>query len=501
MKASKGAGDQNPGRKGIDEYRRKRDFRVTPEPPPGEAAPAAALRFVVQEHHATALHWDFRLERDGVLVSWAIPKGIPVDPKSNHRAIQTEDHPMEYLAFAGDIPKGEYGGGRVTIWDTGTYTCEKWWDDEVMVTLHGQRVQGRYILFRTKGKDWMIHRMDPPQDPTREPMPRGIHPMLATLATMPATPERYAFEIKWDGIRAIVYAEGGRVRAESRNRNDVTPQFPELRDFGRALGSLEVVLDGEIVTFDAQGRPSFELLQRRLGVGKESQVRRLREQVPIVYVVFDLLYLEGHSTMALPYTDRRRLLEELDLNGESWRTPRWYDDGPALVAATAAQGLEGVVAKRLDSVYEPGRRSDCWLKIKNHLRQELVIGGWTARQGSGPGELGALLLGYYDRVWTAEPAGAAPPPFRFAGRAGTGFTEQEAARVVALLKQREQAQCPFAPHPDIPKEARWVRPDLACEVEFTGWTQAGVLRHPSYKGLRESTDPREIVREDLPNQS
>ncbi|MEX2081518.1 MAG: DNA polymerase ligase N-terminal domain-containing protein, partial [Dehalococcoidia bacterium] len=296
----------------LEKYRSMRDFSKTPEPAgdPGDAA-AGKPRFVIQEHHATALHWDFRLEHAGVLASWAVPKGIPVDPASNHLAVQTEDHPLEYYDFEGDIPEAEYGGGKVFLWDRGWYETHKYRPDEVMVTLHGERARGKYVLFRTGGKNWMIHRMDPPEDPNRDPMPSRIQPMLAKLAKMPADHQRYAFEVKWDGVRAVAYCSGGRLHLESRNLLELTAQFPELRAMAEGLGAHEVVLDGEVVAFDAQGRPSFERLQSRLGLNSAAVVRRRMAEVPVVFVLFDLLYLDGHSTMALPYTDRRKLLESL----------------------------------------------------------------------------------------------------------------------------------------------------------------------------------------------
>src|SRR5262249_27961570 len=287
------------------EYEAKRDFDATPEPkgksPAKRRTKDAAPRFVVQEHHARALHWDLRLERDGVLASWAVPKGIPPDPKKNHLAVQTEDHPMEYLDFAGDIPKGEYGGGSMRVWDTGTFDTHKWSDREVMVTLHGERVDGRYVLFRTRGNQWMIHRMDPPQDPERTTPPEDLRPMAAVLAKQPPTGAGWAWELKWDGIRALGYVDGGRIRRFTRRGHEVTHRYPELRKLGETLGSHDVVLDGEIVAFDDDGRPSFERLQSRMHVENDSAIRRLTQQVPVVYVLFDLLWSDGRSLLSLPY--------------------------------------------------------------------------------------------------------------------------------------------------------------------------------------------------------
>jgi len=270
----------------LSPYRQKRSASRTPEPvPDGSALPGGSNdTFVIQEHHARRLHWDFRLERDGVLVSWAIPKGLPLDPKRNHLAVRTEDHPLEYAAFEGEIPPGEYGAGLVKIWDRGTYEREKWTDDEVKVVLHGARARGRYVLFRTDGRNWMIHRMDPPPAEDWQPMPELVRPMLATLGELPQVSQdpEYGYEMKWDGLRAVVYVEGGSVRVMTRNDLDVTATYPELRALGEALGSAHVVLDGEAVAFDrSTGRVSFSALQPRMHVQNRAQIRRLAEQVPV----------------------------------------------------------------------------------------------------------------------------------------------------------------------------------------------------------------------------
>src|SRR3954452_25514359 len=285
----------------LERYRDKRDFRATPEPSGDADAPEAGKRFVVQEHSARSMHWDLRLEHEGTLVSWAVPKGIPPDPKRNNLAVRTEDHPLEYLEFEGDIPEGNYGAGTMRIYVRGTYELHKLRDKEVMVTFHGERVRGRYVLFRTSDKNWMIHRMDPAEDPTREPLPEEIEPTLACPGRLP-TGDGWAYEIKWDGVRAIAYVEGGRVRLASRRARNITPTYPELARLGRALGTHDAVLDGEIVAFEG-GTPSFQRLQRRMNLGSEAQVRRIAATVPVVYIIFDVLFLDGHSLLGLPYGD------------------------------------------------------------------------------------------------------------------------------------------------------------------------------------------------------
>jgi len=468
----------------LERYRTKRDFTKTPEPSGAPSESGAQPRFVVQEHSARRIHWDLRLEHDGVAASWAVPNGIPETPDENRKAVHTEDHPLEYLEFEGEIPKGSYGAGTMRIFDAGTYELHKWRPREVIVTFHGERVRGRYALFQAgrDEKDWMIHRMDPVSDPTREPMPEQVVPMLARSGPVPPDEERYGFEVKWDGIRAIAYVQPGRLRLQGRRLNDITAQYPELHNLVRALGANEAVLDGEIVAFDADGRPSFERLQQRMHLGSDAQVRRRAKQVPATYVIFDLLYLDGHSLLHEPYSERRAKLEELDLNGPAWRTPRYYPgEGSRLFAASEQQGLEGIVAKRLASPYEPGRRSGAWVKVKAKRSSELVVGGWLPGEGRRRDTIGALLVGYYDP----------DDQLVYAGRVGSGFSDSELDYLRERLAALERKTSPFADK-RVPRGARYVEPHLVAEVEFTDWTGEMILRHPVYKGLRDF-DPREVV--------
>jgi len=472
----------------VGEYERKRDFAVTPEPTGKKRARRrkGALRFVVQEHGARRLHWDLRLEHEGAAASWAIPNGIPDDPGHNRKAVRTEDHPLEYLDFEGEIPAGEYGAGTMRIWDRGTYECLKWEAGKVVVSFAGEQLRGRYALFRAGAaeKDWMIHRIDPPET-ERDPMPESVVPMLARPARLPASDAGWAVEVKWDGVRAIAYCQPGRLRLESRNLRDVTAQYPEVRRLSRQLGARDAVLDGELVAFDEAGRPSFERLQQRIHQTSESVVRRRMKSHPVTYVVFDLLHLDGEDLMAAPYHHRRAALEELGLDGPSWQTPG-YSRGRAkeLLAASAEHGLEGIVLKRLESRYVPGKRTGSWLKVKNVGRQEFVIGGWQSGEGRRRGGLGALLLGYFEGEGEER-------ELRYAGKVGTGFSARDLEELLERLRPLGRKGSPFAGRRG-PRQAHFVEPRLVAEIEFRELTADGMVRHGSFKGLREDKPATEV---------
>lgn len=490
----------------LQEYRRIRSFDRTPEPS-GEAGAGgggqqtsgeAGLdtgRFVVQEHHARRLHWDLRIERHGVLVSWAVPKGFPADTRTNHLAVHTEDHPLEYLDFAGEIPRGNYGAGHMSIWDSGTYVCHEFSPRKVVITLVGRRIRGRYALFQTNDRNWLLHRMDVAEGAQPSPMPKGLRPMLAKPGGLPAEDGAYGFEIKWDGIRAVLYADpesaGRRWLVQSRNQNDLTAQYPELAPLAEALDGRSAVLDCEIVTLTPDGRPSFGRLQGRMGLASPRDVRDAQSRIPATAMLFDLLYLDGLSLMEMPYRERRRRLEDLALHGPHWQTPGYHiGDGRGMLAATRERGLEGLMAKRLESTYEVGKRTGSWIKIKNVRRQDLVIGGWLPGTGNRWGTLGALLVGYYEADGEDGPSS-----LHYAGRVGTGFTQEELGRLLDRLLPLQRASSPFV-QGAVAKGAVYVEPRLVGEFAFTEWTRAKTLRHPVYKGLRIDKEPEAVVREE-----
>ncbi len=456
----------------LTRYRSMRDAAKTPEPVPrSKPVTGHDNTFVIQEHHARRRHYDFRLERDGVLVSWAVPKNLPDTASVNHLAIHTEDHPLEYATFEGAIPKGEYGAGKVIIWDSGTYDTEKFHDDEIIVTLHGSRISGRYALIRTNGDQWLAHRM---KDQKVFDF-GGLAPMLSTSGTVAGLKaSQWAFEGKWDGYRLLVEADHGGVRLRSRSGRDVTAEYAQLRSLGDGLADHHVVLDGEAVALDEVGVPSFTEMQNR---GRGTDVE---------FWAFDLLYLDGRSLLRARYHDRRQLLETLG-NASGLTVPRLLPgDGDHALEYSRKHGWEGVVAKRRDSSYQPGRRSASWIKDKHWNTQEVVIGGWRAGEGGRGGGIGALLMGI-----------PGPGGLHFAGRVGTGFTERELTSLKATLAPLHSDESPFdepLPVRDA-KGVMFVEPRLVGEVRYSEWTPEGRLRQSSWRGLRTDKKPSEVVRE------
>src|SRR6266536_1050508 len=489
----------------LSEYRSKRDFRRTPEPA-GTARRAVALPeaphaaglaepadlasgpvFCIQQHHARALHHDVRFERDGVLVSFAVPKRLPEVPGVRHLAVNTADHPMDYLTFSGSIPEGEYGAGEVRLFDLGTYEPLEVTDGKWTVRLHGSRYRGaEYHFVRTK-QDWicLLGGRTPLPAPAAPPT---FEPMMAQLVREPFDDEAWLFEVKWDGHRCLA-ALGGTTRLTSRTARDVTAQFPELDRLHRQLAARNAVVDGEIVAFDQDGRPSFQRMQDRFHRSPE-ELARHRGRVPIQFLAFDLLWLDGESLLELPLADRRARLAEVLVPRDDVRVSQEVQGrGTAFFDQIKGLGLEGVVAKRLTSQYRPGARSPDWRKVKALRRQDCVIVGWTRGKGGRSSTLGSLLLAVYD--------GGGP---RYVGNVGTGFTHSFLERLLPDLQEREQAHPPVEVPPDPRlRGARWTRPELVCEVEYQGWTDDWRLRAPSFKGIRTDKLPEDCRREDVPD--
>jgi bifunctional non-homologous end joining protein LigD len=467
----------------LSEYKRKRDPKKTPEPFGSKHGETKEPIFVVQRHDARRLHYDFRLEKDGVLLSWAVPKGVPLEPGEQHLAVHVEDHPLEYGTFEGEIPKGEYGAGTVEIWDSGTYgLLEEKRNGGLTVRLHGKKLQGTWSLvpahLNGEEKNWLILRKKDDTAPTPR-RGRTYAPMLATLAEDVPRGAGWGFEVKWDGYRAIATQAGGEATLTSRNGNDLTVRFQNVaKEIPKALKTPDCVVDGEVCALDEAGRSSFSAMQQ----GKAG--------TPIVYYVFDLLEVEGEPLIDLPLVERRKRLEQLlDRRNKTVRLSEFFDDGRALYEAAKKQRLEGVMAKRLDSRYLPGKRTRDWLKIKTHSEQEFVVAGYTKGTGRRASSFGSLVLGYYRG-----------DELVYAGNVGTGFNSREIEKLLDRLRPLRRDTPPFREVPKMPKVRKsdviWVEPKLVVEVEFAEWTHDGRLRAPSYKGIREDKAPEDVRKEE-----
>ena len=532
----------------LDEYRRKRDFMKTSEPPPGEADAATRnLVFVVQQHAARQMHWDFRLEVDGVLKSWPLPKGPSLDPKVRRMARMVEDHPYEYREFEGVIPKKEYGAGQVIVWDEGVYTPDEGgitsWNDKddgsrrmragidagkLSFTLLGKKLRGSFALVKTKygPETWLLlkHRDEHASERDvllddrsvrsgltigdlkegRLPNPgataveahagaraapfpdaRKERPMLATLVDVAFDAPGWLWEPKLDGVRMLAFIRDGKAELRSRRGVDVTKQYPSLVASLAAQPAATMVLDGEVCALDEAGVPRFQLLQPRINLTRGVDAAKVDAELPVVYFVFDLLYLDGYDLRAVPLRERKALLQSRLLPKGDLRVVSHVEEhGRDLEAGARRLGFEGVVGKRADSRYEPGVRSRAWLKVKAVREQEFVVGGYTAGEGARRATFGALALGCYD-----------DGKLRYAGNVGSGFDERELAAVIERLKALSTEAPPFADAERVQGQARWVRPELVAAVKFAEWTQDGRLRAPVFLGLRDDIDPKQVRRE------
>jgi len=522
----------------LSEYAAKRKFEATPEPAPAATGAAAGpLLFVVQQHSARRLHYDFRLECDSVLKSWAVPKGPSLNPTDKRLAVQTEDHPYDYASFEGVIPPGQYGAGEVIVWDCGVYSPDEhqtWFHDrqeaerqvreglqkgKLSFQLRGDKLKGSFALVRTAQdpKSWLLikhrdrfvstddvttrnrsvlsgvsvenmkvvpaHRIAAaqlvPSGPL-VPMPGKFSPMLADTADQPFNRPGWTWEPKLDGYRVLAFIDARGVKLRSRREMDLSDTFPRLVAELRNQAVDGMILDGELIAFDASGRPSFNALQNRVQLKTEREIVAADRSVPVILYCFDLLYFGGIDLRGSAYRDRRRYLAQCLLPSPLLQLVHAADDGIAMQQAALASGFEGVIGKRTDSRYEAGRRSASWVKIKPTQSAEFVIGGYTKGKGSRT-PLGALLVGYWDKN-----------RLRFASHVGSGFDEQTLAQLKERLEPLKRSTCPFDEKPELPNPTTWVEPKLVAEVRFHSWTEDDHLRHPIFLRLRDDVDPKSV---------
>jgi bifunctional non-homologous end joining protein LigD len=602
----------------LEEYKRKRKFEQTPEPPP-KVETKTGHRFVVQKHDATRLHYDFRLEMEGVLKSWAVPKGPSLNPADKRLAMQVEDHPVSYFDFEGIIPEGNYGAGTVMVWDVGTWqplspvavqgkyvpgteaeAVAMLAKGDLKFRLDGKKLKGDFALVKMKGRrpgskgtEWLLikkhddyvvegydideydesvlskrslaeiagdagskewtsrpagggklkaawladavakldqkKKLTPerteehgvseaklakpkpktyavpsvpalseaegppvvkvlPSAAIKRPMPSTIHPMLATPVNEPFDGPEWLFEIKWDGYRAIAFIEDGKLRLVSRNQNELTERFPELKELPKFVDAKTAILDGEVVALDDEGKASFSLMQQRTGFRPGGRRGTAKSDVPVLYYAFDLLYLDGYDLRKLPLEDRKKKLASILIAGDSVRYSDHYEkQGKALFEMARAKGLEGILAKKRDSIYQERRTSE-WLKIKITHRLEAVIGGYTEPEGS-RAHFGSVVLGLYDKQGRLI----------HVGQAGSGFDQKSLDEVWKLLKKSETRKNPFYGEVEALRKVYWIKPELVAEIEYAEWTDGAStgtgpkLRAPVFLGLRDDKDPRECT--------
>jgi bifunctional non-homologous end joining protein LigD len=472
----------------LAEYLRKRTFgpEGTPEPPPSRPKRPKGNSFVIQKHRATRLHYDLRLERHGAMPSWAVPKGLPIQRNDRRLAVHTEDHPIEYASFAGTIPEGHYGAGEVRVFDNGTYDLVEWDDKKVSFVLHGRRYPGlEYHLVKTR-TDWLVFLASHQEAPLIAP-PSTYVPMLAEGGGKAFDGKDWWFEPKLDGIRTLATMTTGETRLQTRNGRDVTDAYPELHMIHELVNQVNAVIDGEIVAFDGEGRPSFETLQQRMNLKNEREIKRMSKVIPVTLVAFDLLWLDGQELTGLSLEERRELLEGVVERDERLEVVTHVEgEGKAFVEAARKLRLEGVVAKKKGSKYEPGRRTPNWKKIKLTNTQDCVILGWTKGEGSRNQTFGALLVG---AIVDGET--------KWIGQVGTGFT-QKMQDVVLEQLQPLVRKTPAIDDKELRavKGATYVEPKLVCEVEYLEITKStNKMRAPSFKGLRPDKGPDETVLE------
>jgi DNA ligase D-like protein (predicted ligase)/DNA ligase D-like protein (predicted polymerase)/DNA ligase D-like protein (predicted 3'-phosphoesterase) len=454
----------------LESYAKKRSFEKTPEPPP-DIAVGEGNAFVVHRHHASRLHYDLRLEQEGVLKSWAVPKGLPPRPGIKRLAVATEDHPLEYLNFEGTIPKGEYGGGDMWIFARGKYEFTKRKKDGFYVRLKSKELNAEYRTYNTKENEWIIERVDKPQvDWLRDP----IEPMLADAQSSPPDSDDYLFEVKWDGIRAMISLDEGIIRIMSRNQHDITEKFPELNIPEAAFRASAALFDGEIVCLDEAGKPVFKHVIHRVQQTSTGAVERAASRYPVVCYLFDCLYLDGRPIVSEPLVRRRAWLADAVRKGTPYRVSDVVPEGKELFRAARALGLEGIVAKERTSTYQPGKRSSQWIKVKTRQTLDCVIIGYTEGKGDRETTFGALQI-----------AAREGTTLRYLGKVGTGFDSKLLKEIYQRLKGIKKVKRPVEEKPLDDKSTIWIEPKLVCEVQYASFTKDKLLREPVFVRLRE----------------
>jgi bifunctional non-homologous end joining protein LigD len=454
----------------LETYAKKRDFEVTPEPV-GRILETGGNSFVVHRHHASRLHYDLRLEKDGVLKSWAVPKGLPPYPGVKRLAVQTEDHPMEYLTFDGKIPKGQYGAGEMWIYAQGRYQITKDKKDGFYFRLSSKEINGEYRVHKMKDKEWLLERVDQPQ---LDYLHQIVEPMLSATADKVPGDEKHIYEMKWDGIRALIALEDGQIRIRTRNHNDVTAQFPELLAGEKAFRATNGLFDAEIVCLDGEGKPMFKKVINRLMSTGETNIQKLTKTNPVYCYVFDCLYLDGRPLINEPLLKRKEWLRDAIKAETPYRVSDYVEDGQALFDAAKAFGLEGIIAKQRDSKYFPGKRSDCWVKIKVRQTSEVVIIGYTQGKGDRSMTFGALQI--------AERVGN---ELQYRGKVGTGFDDATMKEILKTLKKAGEIAKTSAVGKFVdPKVTTWVEPTVIAEVAYAKLTPDKMFREPVLVRLR-----------------
>jgi DNA ligase D-like protein (predicted ligase)/DNA ligase D-like protein (predicted polymerase)/DNA ligase D-like protein (predicted 3'-phosphoesterase) len=453
----------------LQSYIRRRSFDQTPEPEPLPSV-GHGHGFVVHRHHASRLHYDLRLEQEGVLRSWAVPKGMPPRPGIMRLAVNVEDHPLEYVNFEGVIPKGEYGGGTMWRFAQGRYEITKQKRDGFYFRLYSRELNGEYRIHNTKDNQWLLERVDAPQ---QDWVRQKVEPMLARAADQPPDSADYIYEVKWDGIRAIVSLDEGELRLHGRNGMDLTAQFPELVSAETSLRAPTGVFDGEIVCLDPDGKPNFRKVIHRMQQTSSGAIERARAKDPAICYLFDCLYLDGRAVLNEPLVRRREWLADVVINGGAYRLSEAFEDGQSLLEAVRKMGLEGIMAKKPDSPYVPGKRSDSWLKIKTRQTVECVVIGYTKGNGDRQGTFGALHLGQQSS-----------DGLKYLGKVGTGFDDKTLRAVFGHLEKLTKTMKPIRDKLLDPLRSVWIEPKLMCEVEFASITPDGVLREPVFLRMR-----------------